>query len=195
MEKKITSSKEKEKDLVIKWGQPVIDKGWTGIPKLMLDYQHRLDLSPTQLNVLIILLSEWWRPESQSMPSIGTIANRMGKTPRYIRNVIKALKEKELADILPDDQRGLIESIPRKGERGRSTSNEYTFHGLRRALLSLSIEAKQDVEDKRKRNKRFEIIRREEAQERKLELDREYKVLEEILDAASKTLEEKESKG
>jgi DNA replication protein DnaD len=156
-EKAKPDSKSKLKD---KWTPLVIEKGWTAIPRTLTEYQNRLELSPIQLNVLLFLMSEWWDPEAEIFPKVREIAQRVGKTERYIRNVLKSLKEKKLPTVLGNDVVGLISIEERTRSNGQRSTNIYKLDNLVLALVTLQkIEnaaiAERKLADKAKKEERI----------------------------------------
>ena len=52
----------------------------------------RLDLSPTNLVVLLNVLMHWWYPEQKPFPRSKTIAKRMGLSPRAVQRSLQHLQ-------------------------------------------------------------------------------------------------------
>ena len=52
---------ERNTQLEGKWGKKVIEAGYTSVPDVLIRYQQRLKLKPLDVNVLLHLLSYWWK--------------------------------------------------------------------------------------------------------------------------------------
>lgn len=117
------------KALEKRWGAKVWAVGFTGVPSLLIQGQHRLGLSPVQMNVLLQLLDHWWRRGNMPFPAKKTIAERMGMTPRYIQQIIKELE---------GDQ--FVKRKFRKTGVGDWDTNVYDLSGLVKKLQELEPE-------------------------------------------------------
>ncbi|GHY38635.1 AsnC family transcriptional regulator [Vibrio cholerae] len=56
-------SKEEQQDakkLNKRWGNQVIQEGWTAIPNVLIERQQALKLNPVEMNILLVLLKFWW---------------------------------------------------------------------------------------------------------------------------------------
>jgi len=104
-----------------KWG-PAAIAGWQPLPDVLLKNQHKLDLTPTELVVLINVLSFWWYVEELPFPRISTLAKRMNVTDRTVQRCLKQLiqkglltrksdigKDGEMRDVLDPD--GLVSAL------------------------------------------------------------------------------------
>lgn len=78
-----------------KWGEAAI-AGWQALPDVLLKNQHKLDLTPTELLVLINVLSFWWYVEELPFPRVTTLAKRMNVTPRTVQRALQKLFDKGL---------------------------------------------------------------------------------------------------
>ena len=97
-----------ESRLYAKWGEAAV-AGWQGLPDVLLKNQHKLDLTPTELVVLINVLSFWWYADELPYPRISTLAKRMNVTPRTVQRCLQRLNE-----------RGLLQKKIDIGEDGKS---------------------------------------------------------------------------
>ena len=108
---------------IAKWGEAAI-AGWQAVPDVLLKNQHKLDLTPTDLLVLLNVLSFWWYVEELPYPRVATLAKRMNVTPRTVQRSLQKLNEKGLlvrkTDVGKDgterevlDPSGLVESLKR----------------------------------------------------------------------------------
>ncbi len=61
MEKGVTKKNDSHdsKTLEAKWGKTTLSRGWTGIPNVLIEHQRSLKLTPTDINILLILLKYW----------------------------------------------------------------------------------------------------------------------------------------
>ncbi|MBU1621859.1 MAG: helix-turn-helix domain-containing protein [Gammaproteobacteria bacterium] len=103
------------------WGDPVLDNGFVMVPNGLLKYQAELKLTPAELN-LILQAAAFYRQGQGIIPSMRSLAVRMGLSERQTRRIATELTEA-----------GYLELIGRHDKR-RQTSNEWRFHGLIRAL-------------------------------------------------------------
>lgn len=102
-----------------KYGKPVMSHGFTIVPKLLLEGQAHLKVSPTAFNVLLHLIYHWWDVDEAPRPMIATIARRMGKSPR---SLFRYFDELEAA--------GLVQREARyRGEKAQ-TASAYQLGGL-----------------------------------------------------------------
>jgi hypothetical protein len=115
-------SKEQVKELrenEKKWSKPLMDSGFTVFPSVILERQKALGLSPLEVNILLFLCTFWWTKDSRPRPSINTIAEAVGCTPRHVTRKISGLVAA-----------GLIERHERKSSVSGNLPNEYSFDGL-----------------------------------------------------------------
>jgi len=50
------------------WGKDIVRHGYTAVPNILLQAQHRLGISATQLNIIVQLLEYWQRPDTIHSP-------------------------------------------------------------------------------------------------------------------------------
>ena len=92
-----------------KWGDAAL-VGFSQIPDTLLKTQHLMGISPLELNVLLNLISFWWKADDQPFPSTASLAKRIGVQPRTVQKTIKAMTD-----------RGIIGKSPLRGKGpGRS---------------------------------------------------------------------------
>jgi len=120
-----------------KWGEPLILAGWTCLPNVVFQNQKELDLSPTDINILLHLLSYWWEPGSLPHPSKVTIAGQMDMDPRSVQRRIAAM-----------EQKGLIARVGRNGPSRGTQSNFYRFDGLIEKATELAKSALKKREER-----------------------------------------------
>ncbi len=142
-------SKEKQEikpqELSKRWGKEVISEGWTAIPNTLIERQQALKLSPTEMNILLVLLKYWWEDNKSPFPSKKTIADYINRDISTVRKTMKSLEDK-----------GLIKREARFYEKGGQSSNSYDLSGLVKNLkkesrLLSKIKAERKSEDGRLR--------------------------------------------
>ena len=111
------------------WGKPVLKHGYAGIPSILLRSQHRLGLSPLQMNIIVQLLDYWFDPNNPPFPSKRQLADRIGVNPKSIQNNIRAL-----------EQAGYIRRQKRRTAAGDWNSNIYHLDGLVKKVQELEPE-------------------------------------------------------
>lgn len=67
-----------------KWGNSVLDLGFTIIPSLLLKAQARLNLSAQELVVLLQIIDHWWDAEHWPFPGKKALAERLNLTTKQI---------------------------------------------------------------------------------------------------------------
>lgn len=78
-----------------KWGLAA-EAGFQMLPDLLLLKQTALELSPTDMIVLINISMSWWYADQRPFPRTSTIARRMGVTIRTVQRSLKKLQKKGL---------------------------------------------------------------------------------------------------
>ena len=43
-----------------KWGSPTHKQGWAYTPNILLEHQAELEITPTELNVILTVMKHWW---------------------------------------------------------------------------------------------------------------------------------------
>lgn len=94
-----------------KWGLKVIGRGFTIIPSDLLrinSYLKQKDeqISPTEMLVLLNLISYWWEDDKMPWPSKATIARNVGLSTRQVQRALNGLESKELIERVARYQRG-----------------------------------------------------------------------------------------
>ena len=90
---------QKSFDIRDKWGlelQGGLDEGFTVIPNVLLHSQGFLDISASEMSVLLQIFMHWWSVDEWPHPRPSAIAKRIGVTPRSVERSIKSLEEKGL---------------------------------------------------------------------------------------------------
>jgi hypothetical protein len=78
-----------------KWGEAARG-GFQVVPDVLLKNQHALNVSPTELVVLLNVLMHWWYKEQKPFPRPTTIARRMGVTVRTVQRALTNLEDAKL---------------------------------------------------------------------------------------------------
>ncbi len=81
--------------IAAKWG-PAAMAGFQGVPDLLLKNQSRLDLTATEMLVLLNITMHWWYPDQRPFPRSTIIAKRMGVETRTVQRAISRLQELKL---------------------------------------------------------------------------------------------------
>lgn len=136
-----------------KWGQEVMQLGFSIIPALLLRAQQRLGLNPTQLAVLLQLIDYWWEHDSKPFPSKQALSERLGLGPRQI--------QRHIADL---EKAGLVQRNERRKADGGKSSNEYDLSGLVWRLKKLEPEFREAKEAQRQVSRRGGLSRQKQAE-------------------------------
>jgi len=116
-----------------KWGDIVHGgsyNGFTIIPEQLLRNQGELEITNTEMVVLINLVSYWWFADRKPFPSDQKIADRIGSNARSVQRAMRGLEKKGL--------------ITREPTKYRLSTGEYLsrrlvdFSGLKRELKKLA---------------------------------------------------------
>ena len=67
-----------------KYGQTLMDAGWTAVPSIIIERQKKLGLDATDLNIVLHLMNHWWQADNRPHPSKGRIADALGVDPRTV---------------------------------------------------------------------------------------------------------------
>ncbi|MXY67312.1 MAG: helix-turn-helix domain-containing protein [Acidobacteriia bacterium] len=105
------SSTQEAKNYVLrkKWGRALDYAGFQAIPNLLLTRQRALNLSSTDLVVLLHINRCWWRHDRDPFPRPARIAAQMGVHRRTVERCLRRLEEK-----------GLLKRLePRRTDSGR----------------------------------------------------------------------------
>jgi DNA-binding transcriptional ArsR family regulator len=105
-----------------KWTRHLLSAGFMMLPTIILHRQRDLGLNPVDVNILLQLISHWWRKDNLPHPSKRTIADRLGIDPSTVRRHIAAM-----------EKRRLITRVERQNTDSGRQSNYYDLRGLVRA--------------------------------------------------------------
>lgn len=82
------------------------ETGFTAVPDVLIRSQGQLNLSPTEMVVLLNILLHWWQEDEWPYPRIPTIGERMGISRRTVERAIHRLQEKGLVVHRRSESRG-----------------------------------------------------------------------------------------
>jgi hypothetical protein len=111
--------------LSVRFGDDLLQEGFTAVPNLVLKYYRDLDILIQEMMFVIHIWQYWWS-EKDPYPSLPAIATRMGISRRQAQNYVSSLKQKGY----------LITNERIDPELGQVT-NEYDFSPLFQAVLQL----------------------------------------------------------
>lgn len=104
-----------------KWSELIARFGYTAIPNLAIEHQKELNISSTEMNILVALCKFRWE-KSNPWPSASTLAQYSGNSISTVRRIIRSLEGK-----------GIIERIYHTG-----SSSEYNLDGLIKKLETVA---------------------------------------------------------
>lgn len=106
-----------------KWGSAAITAGFSILPNHLISLNQFLPeerrISPTEMLVVMQIISSWWSKERLPFPSKATLALRAGLSSRQVQRALTAL-----------EQKGYIERLTRYNRSQARASNQYDLAGL-----------------------------------------------------------------
>ena len=108
----------------VRFGDRILERGFTAIPNLVLDTYSQLGISESEMLFIIHVWQYWWN-EKNPYPSLSAIAQKMGTTRRTTRRHVESLKRK-----------GLLIVRERVGSGIGKMTNEYDFSPLIEAVVT-----------------------------------------------------------
>lgn len=111
--------------IAVRFGDHILQAGFTSVPNLVLNYYAELGISPAEMMFTIHMWQFRWT-ERDPYPSLTTIADKMDVSWRQAHRYANSLKDKGFLNIKSRQEPG----------RGQVTS-EYDFEPLIRAVLKL----------------------------------------------------------
>ena len=109
--------------ITVRFGDQIMQAGFTAVPNLLLNHYVALGISPTELVFIVHIWQYWWNAQDP-YPALRTVGEKMGKDLRTARRYAEALKTKELLIVRE-------RSAPGKGQ----ITSEYDFAPLLARLL------------------------------------------------------------
>lgn len=134
-----------------KWGIELLEPGFTVVPNALLANVRALQLSATELAVLLQLLMYWWQADRPPFPPVRLLCDSLHMTRRTVQRALAAL-----------DDKGLVQRERRETASGRRQSDRYHFTGLREKLKPYAASM---AEDKRRRRAKARAAREREGLE------------------------------
>src|SRR5437764_887266 len=119
--------------IAVRFGDQVLQAGFTSVPNLVLNHYAELGISPAEMMFTIHMWQFRWT-ERDPYPSLTTIADKMDVSWRQAHRYAKSLEQKGFL---------LIKSRQEPG-RGQVTS-EYDFEPLLKAVLRLDKNGDNDT--------------------------------------------------
>jgi DNA replication protein DnaD len=93
-----------------KWGEAA-NAGFQSIPDVLLKNQSKLNLSATDMLVLLNITMHWWYPKQRPFPRSTTIAGRMKVEARTVQRALATLKERGLLVKVRETSRDGVERV------------------------------------------------------------------------------------
>ena len=90
---------------VTKWREAALG-GFQVLPDILFKKQVELDLSATDMLVLINVTMHWWYKDQRPFPRTTTVANRMGVDPRTVQRSLQKLIDHGLVDRVEEERDG-----------------------------------------------------------------------------------------
>lgn len=125
-----------------RWGEAAIAAGYTVLPSIILKRQKKLGLDALDVNILMHLLSYWWKGGALPFPSKNVLAEAIGVDKSTIRRRFQRL-----------EKCGFVKRIQRHGAGGVNKSNQYDPAGL---IKTIKPFAEEEVEEIKKRQAKKE---------------------------------------
>lgn len=112
-----------------RWGYALLEtEGWTTIPNILLMHQKELDLTNSEMMMLIHIISFIHYGDTPAFPSIDTLAKRVNQHSRTVQRTINKLLKKKL----------LKRKIRSKSINDKGLSNIYSIEPLIEKLSTIN---------------------------------------------------------
>lgn len=109
--------------ITVRFGDQIMQAGFTAVPNLLLNHYVALDITPAELVFILHIWQYWWNVKDP-YPALRTVAEKMGKDLRQTRRYAEGLKTKNLLKVRE-------RTAPGKGQ----ITSEYDFSPLLERLL------------------------------------------------------------
>jgi hypothetical protein len=121
-------------DIVNKWGKKIAERGFAQIPNYLINLNTFVDddhkLSPTEMVILLQLVSTWWKKDEMPFPSMQRLASRVAISQRQVQRSITSLEKKGFINRKRGKFKGIIASnIYDLGPLVRSLGDIADFYG------------------------------------------------------------------
>ena len=112
-----------------KWGSDAISAGFTVLPNHFISLNQFVEddkkISPTEMIVILQILSAWWSKDRLPFPSKATIGTRSGLSARQVQRALTGLEDK-----------GYINRLVRFNRNQARASNQFDLSGLVSAVAN-----------------------------------------------------------
>ncbi|CAG9435230.1 helix-turn-helix domain-containing protein [Providencia alcalifaciens] len=115
--------------LLFIWGRTILGSGWASVPNELLKNQNKLELSNSELVLLIHLISFMHHGDSKIYPSIELLSNRMSQDRRTIQRTINRLVSKKI----------IRKKVRSASEVDKGLTNIYDLSPLMLKLISFQM--------------------------------------------------------
>lgn len=129
---------ESQKTLTKKWGGEIMALGFTAVPDILLKRMAKLNISATEMVVMIQIMSYWWSADQLPFPSKKKIAVAIGCGEKTVQRTLSRLVELNL-----------INRKERRRAKDRNESNVYDFSPLIEQLKPMAIEETENLKRER----------------------------------------------
>ncbi|WP_375144189.1 helix-turn-helix domain-containing protein [Escherichia coli] len=114
------------------WGQNILSEGWTTIPNVLMKSQSKLNISNSELVLLLHLISFIHSPFAKIYPSIKLLSDRMNQDRRTIQRTMRKLEDKQL----------VRKRIRSESKHDVGLTNTYDVDPLMRQLIAIQLSKK-----------------------------------------------------
>ncbi len=118
--------------IAVRFGDEILQAGFTAIPNLVLDHYADLGITPGEMLFTTHVWQYWWS-EKNPYPSLQGVADKMNASRRQVRRYAEGLKAK-----------GLLKVTERRLPGVGQITSEYDFFPLIRAIVAIANERKSD---------------------------------------------------
>lgn len=125
-----------------KWTKTLMAAGWTAIPSVILERQKAFGLDAIDINIIAHLTIYWWKKANLPHPSVATIADAVGVTPRTVQKRIAAM-----------EANGFIKRHFRARAGQSNATNLYSFEGLIKAATPYAKQKLETLAEREKKDK------------------------------------------
>lgn len=98
-----------DEKIVGRFGEEILEPGFTAVPNLLLDCLALLGIDPLELVLLLHIWRSWWSGER--FPSQSVLARRIGKSIRWVRELLRKLRERGLLARVGQEDRSWAEMV------------------------------------------------------------------------------------
>jgi hypothetical protein len=123
-----------------KFGEELMQGGFTSLPNLMMNLYAALGITSPEMMFILQMWTHWYEKQEDMHPALTTIALRMNVSRRQAGRYVQSLKTKSYHD--PDtgyQSQPYVQVHERYAQdAGSQLSNQYNFSGFLDALLYLA---------------------------------------------------------